>query len=1232
MRYRHLAVFAALTLAALLRAQYGPPQTIVGYYPGAMNDAHFVDLDQDGTIDLVTASPYEQGVMWYRGMGNAQYLHGQFVIADVAAPRSLAVTDVDGDGVVDVVVAAGAQNGLLVARNNGFGLFTVDTIATDLQDPGYVLAEDLNSDGVLDLVVASPADDRIDFFPGLGAGSFGAGVSISNTADGVDQLHLGDVDNDGDRDLLAMMPTGQIVAWYANDGLGNFGPMAVIASALPLLRTASLHDLDNDGNLDVLCTYGSNDLVWYPGAGDGTFSASTPIAIISGLQGAWAADMDQDGDLDLITGHVSSSRFFVNGGTGSFTEFDLGFDFEGTKAIVQDINGDGLIDLCHRRQSFGDVNYRLNLGGLDFGPAVVVLPFHIGQRLGAADLDGDGDMDLLMAQGELRPLVVFKQVSPGNFLPAQELFLGTEPLTNFVLQDLDQDGQLDVLVRAGPSATRDLYWLRNNNGTFEPPVLVNASYLSELVNITLADVDGDGDLDHLVRAPNVGWRRNDGGVFSAHITVDASITSGPVVQADLDGDGLPDLIAGNFNAPQARWYRNMGNATFEVQADLPTYLFYATQIHPADLDDDGDFDLVLVTSSEIAVLLNNGDGSFESPQLYDTGNSTSVAHVHDVDGDGDLDIMNGNYRQFRWLPNNGLGQFGPMIAIQPNEPFGANALGTILADMDGDGLLDIVYAEDDAPHTFWLGNRQNSYYRIQGQLFWDVDQDGVRDATELPVPWAGVSATPAPNFPFSSNNGAYQAYVDAGTFTVQPVFDTTLWRITSDSLQYTVMLSEDEPVSAGNDFGLFVNNANSVIDLGFEPPNGICADTVIHWITATNMGTFIESGILALEMDTLFTLLSAEPEADSVANGIHYWSYADLGFYDNITIHLTTIRPDFTALGDSIHFSLLAYRYDPVVPGTFMDTTELAWSGLVACSYDPNDKLADPIGFGEFGAVDLSTEHIDYTIRFQNTGNAAAVTVVLRDTLPPEADLSRLTLLGYSFAPTDLRVDSGRVFTARLQGIMLPDSANDPLGSQGFLSFRMGLLPGLPHLTPITNTAGIYFDFNPPIVTNTTLHTLVDCAVWSPEVSLLGNDSLTVTEGLRYQWYLNDEPLLFGDQRTIAPPANGNYRVEVTSVHGCVAQAEYLLLSVALREFDGMNFGIAPNPATGRTLLWGSAPWYVDHVMEIFDAQGRVLFRTTGNGTNRVELPLEGISAGVYFVSITGPDNLRAAVRLVIHD
>jgi uncharacterized repeat protein (TIGR01451 family) len=133
----------------------------------------------------------------------------------------------------------------------------------------------------------------------------------------------------------------------------------------------------------------------------------------------------------------------------------------------------------------------------------------------------------------------------------------------------------------------------------------------------------------------------------------------------------------------------------------------------------------------------------------------------------------------------------------------------------------------------------------------------------------------------------------------------------------------------------------------------------------------------------------------------------------------------------------------------------------VVNSYDPNMKEVYP--------VDVLPGYDDwftYTIHFQNTGNAPAFNIRLRDTLDTQLDLNTFEVLGYSH-PANVGV-SGNILTVRFNNIMLPDSTTDYEGSMGYFQYRLKPLPNLPLGSQISNTAYIYFDYNAPIITNTT--------------------------------------------------------------------------------------------------------------------------------------------------------------------
>jgi len=139
-------------------------------------------------------------------------------------------------------------------------------------------------------------------------------------------------------------------------------------------------------------------------------------------------------------------------------------------------------------------------------------------------------------------------------------------------------------------------------------------------------------------------------------------------------------------------------------------------------------------------------------------------------------------------------------------------------------------------------------------------------------------------------------------------------------------------------------------------------------------------------------------------------------------------------------------------------------------SFDPNDKTASPEGIGISHWV-APNQDIEYRIRFQNTGTAPAINVLIRDFIGSHFDLTTVRP-GASSHPYTFGMEPTGQFFFRFDNINLPDTAANFAESQGYVSFRVSQNPDLPDYTLLSNTAGIYFDYNDPVITNTTTHTV----------------------------------------------------------------------------------------------------------------------------------------------------------------
>ncbi len=194
-----------------------------------------------------------------------------------------------------------------------------------------------------------------------------------------------------------------------------------------------------------------------------------------------------------------------------------------------------------------------------------------------------------------------------------------------------------------------------------------------------------------------------------------------------------------------------------------------------------------------------------------------------------------------------------------------------------------------------------------------------------------------------------------------------------------------------------------------------------------------------------------------------------------------------TALNNTVITGLVnVFSMDEGSPFTGMDCQRNVGA------YDPNDKQGFPIGYDSLHYIRVN-EALKYRIRFQNTGTSYAEDVVLLDTLSPLLDPLTVVPTVSSHAYT-WELIHPNVLKVTYDNIRLPDSSSNMAASQGFIDFKIKQQPNNPLGTVIHNTAAIYFDRNPPIITNTTFHTIGEnFIVFTDLPKLEQGDAITVT-------------------------------------------------------------------------------------------------------------------------------------------
>ncbi len=540
---------------------------------------------------------------------------------------------------------------------------------------------------------------------------------------------LQDFDNDSLIDLLLGDPHGKL-HFLKNTGTPLTPIWSPVTERLGDVKIYTWHrlvDIDDDGDLDLFCDNNANGVTYYNNQSVGqnfnfVLVSNSFGGITSGINNTPDfADIDNDGDYDFFLGDPGGQLvFYRNTGTPTTPSFTFVTDFYDSILAFPGGSGPGLGKATRPQHGFSAVNF--------------------------ADIDADLDLDLLW--GDLFNPNVYLFRNNGNAASSDYAYLTDTYLSNSYstfgfnhvpVADLDGDGDLDMIMGlANGENLNNLRLLRNIGSASLASFLLEDQNVIDQIDLgrssfpALADLDGDGDIDLLIgngdgrltHYENIGTRANPSfqRVTEFFEGIDVGLSSMPAI-VDWDRDGDFDLLIGNENGFIQYW-RNDGSSC-DFNAVLASNQYAAIKTDqlavpvPVDLDKDGQTDLVVGEwdfNGFANVLLYENTGTTGNPQLTlvtkfllkKSARDFTIPHAADWDGDGKTDLLvGGRNAGMTWFRNTAAGGTFPdslTLIAQPDSFAFADAGARVTlarADIDSDGDQDLFIGEDDGGINFF---------------------------------------------------------------------------------------------------------------------------------------------------------------------------------------------------------------------------------------------------------------------------------------------------------------------------------------------------------------------------------------------------------------------------------------------------------------------------------------------------------------------------------------------------
>lgn len=726
------------------------------------------DLDADGDLDMIIGN--SDGYFRYFRNDNGTWVNvNNDMFGDQGSHARPDLVDFDKDGDLDLIFVRGDSQVSYYENVGTKFVFDFKLQRDFFGTPwGYsgTSAADMDDDGDYDLAVTSSNSAYTYYYENV-ANEYDVNYELNSEqflgyTNSYSECNFLDYDYDGDYDAICVQNNGQV---FLHRNIGN--------STLPKWdkrgnQETYLFDFSDNADLKFVDWDGDGDYDMFVGNDDGTtdyyegtYSETGKYLDFelnqsnflgdSGTRSSPAIyDIDNDGDLDIYVAEDDNNRigFYENdGGSVSFIGTIEGLDGLGNYPRIQfvDADGDGVMDIISTNDD-GNLRFYKNVGTIStplwsYERTIV----DIGSRGGCdfKDIDGDGDYDAICGENSDLASIYYNvgnstymnlSLKVNNVWTSSNMQNWYGGILRPKLKDLNEDGNLDLILGRDDGYIE--YFENENNNTNPDFKFIN--YWFDVGNRAapdMVDTDNDGDLDlYSGKNGRINYFENVG----SELSIDWQLTDTNVLDGDYgdysnfdifdsDNDTDYDMIVGYSNG-YIYYFNNNGNRTNPKLNKTSFWGDFGDRVNPAvaDIDDDGDLDLLLGRSNDNQLkfyesqVVENLSINWTTPEYSMLGDQGSRIRpvLIDWDNDGDLDIILGNSAgEVKYFRNDGTPENYNFVYNGTWIDVGDYASPTF-ADVNNDGKIDMVCGENDAHMHLY-----NNTGTVENPVWVEIDSD-----------------------------------------------------------------------------------------------------------------------------------------------------------------------------------------------------------------------------------------------------------------------------------------------------------------------------------------------------------------------------------------------------------------------------------------------------------------------------------------------------------------------------